>query len=151
MRQFNNIQKLDIIPQKNKNNSNDTYFKCRVLAYDYIQFLFGDEIVKIIKLFNYCLDIGKFIIYQIYLFLSIIYLSDKKLDNSIEMSFRTILLYSHQNFNIILNLIENPQFCAEPQKMLGIKSKNKIIISILKLINPNIPTNSQIKEFIYPE
>ena len=35
--------------------------------------------------------------------------------------------------------------------MLGIKSKNKIIISILKLINPNIPTNSQIKEFINPE
>jgi hypothetical protein len=117
-----------------------------------MQFLFGEEIPKIIKLFNYCLDIGKFIIYQIYLFLSIIYLDNyKKLDNSIEMSFRTIILYSSQNFNIILNLIQNPQYCSEPKKMLGIKIKNKIIISILKLINPNLPTNSQIKEFINPE
>ena len=79
-----------------------------------MQLLFGEEIPKIIKLFNYCLDIGKFIIYQIYLFLSIIYLDNyKKLDNSIEMSFRTIILYSSQNFNIILNLIQNPQYCSE--------------------------------------
>jgi len=150
-KQFYNIQKLNYVSE-NDNNKKDIYFKCRVLAYDYMQFLFGEEIPKIIKLFNYCLDIGKFIIYQIYLFLSIIYLDNyKKLDNSIEMSFRTIILYSSQNFNIILNLIQNPQYCSEPKKMLGIKIKNKIIISILKLINPNLPTNSQIKEFINPE
>ena len=140
------------ILNENEKNKKDIYFKCKVLAFDYIQFLFGEDIQKIIKLFNYCLDIGKFIIYQIYLFLSIIYLDDyKKLDNSIEMSYKTILFYSSQNFNEILNLIENPIYCSEPKKLIGIKTKNKIIISILKLIYPNLPTNSQIKEFINPE
>ena len=45
----------------------------------------------------------------------------------------------------------NPEYCSEPKKMKEVKMKNKIIISILKLINPNIPTNSQIKEFMNPE
>ena len=141
-----------IILNENERNKKDIFFKCKVLAYDYMQFLFGEDIQKIIKLFNYCLDIGKFIIYQIYLFLSIIYLDDyKKLDNSIEMSYKTIFLYSSQNFNEILNLIQNPIYCSEPKKLIGVKTKNKIIISVLKLIYPNVPTNSQIKEFINPE
>ena len=149
-KQFYSIQNLNNSIDGGKIKK-DIYFKCKVLAHDYIQFLFGEEIQKIIKLFNYCLDIGKFIIYQIYLFLSIIYLDDnKKIDDSIEMSYKTILLYSSQNFNLILNLIENPQYCSDPKKIIGIKTKNKIIISVLKLINPNIPTNSQIKEFINP-
>ena len=67
------------------------------------------------------------------------------------MSYRNILLYSSQNFNNILNIIMNPEYCSEPKKMKEVKMKNKIIISILKLINPNIPTNSQIKEFMNPE
>ena len=149
-KQFYSIQNINNTLDGGKIKK-DIYFKCKVLAHDYIQFLFGEEIQKIIKLFNYCLDIGKFIIYQIYLFLSIIYLDDnKKIDDSIEMSYKTILLYSSQNFNLILNLIENPQYCSDPKKLIGIKTKNKIIISVLKLINPNIPTNSQIKEFINP-
>ena len=149
-KQFYNIQNLNYYD--NKKSIKDIYFKCKVLAYDYMQFLFGDEIKKIIKLFNYCLDIGKFFIYQIYFFLSIIYLDDnKQLDNSIEMSYKTIILYSSQNFKTILYLIQNPQYSAEPKKMIGIKTKNKIIISVLKLINPNVPTNSQIKEYIYHE
>ena len=149
-KQFYNIQKLNL--NENEKNRKDLYFKCKVLAYDYMQFLFGDDIKRIIKLFNYCLEIGKFFIYQIYLFLSIIYIDDnKKLDNSIEMSYKTILLYSSQNFNTLLNLIQNPQYSSEPKKMIGIKTKNKIIISVLKLINPNVPTNSQIKEYINHE
>ena len=108
---FLNIQKINIsnnIVDKD-NNKKDIYFKCKVLAYDYFQFLFGEEIFKIITLFNYCLDIGKFIIYQVYLFLSIIYLDEnKKLDNTIEISFKTIIIYSSQNYNNILNLIKNP-------------------------------------------
>ena len=138
--------------QKDNDNIKEIYFKCKVLAYDFIQFLYGEEIQKIIKLFNYCLDIGKFIIYQIYLFLSIIYLDEnKKLDESLEMSYKNILVYSSQNFNNILNIIMNPEYCSEPKKMREVKMKNKIIISILKLINPNVPTNSQIKEFMNPE
>ena len=151
---FLNIQKINIsnnIVDKD-NNKKDIYFKCKVLAYDYFQFLFGEEICKIITLFNYCLDIGKFIIYQVYLFLSIIYLDEnKKLDNTIEISFKTIIIYSSQNYNNILNLIKNPQYISEPKSINEIKMKNKIIISLLKLINPNVPTNSQIKEFINQE
>jgi hypothetical protein len=64
------------------------------------------------------------------------------------MSYRTLILYSSQNFKTILNLIKNPQLRAEPKIMKGIKSKNKIIISILKLIYPNIASNEKIKKFI---
>jgi len=126
------------------------YFKCIVLGRDYFKvFLFGEEIQKIIKAFNYSLEIGKFIIYQIYLFLSFIYLDENNnLESSTEMSYRTLILYSSQNFKTILNLIKNPQLRAEPKIMKGIKSKNKIIISILKLIYPNIASNEKIKKFI---
>ena len=126
------------------------YFKCVVLGRDYFKvFLFGEEIQKIIKAFNYSLELGKFIIYQIYLFLSFIYLDENNnMESSTEMSYRTLILYSSQNFKTILNLIKNPQLRAEPKIMKGIKSKNKIIISILKLIYPNIASNEKIKKFI---
>ena len=126
------------------------YFKCIVLGRDYFKvFLFGEEIQKIIKAFNYSLELGKFIIYQIYLFLSFIYLDENNnLESSTEMSYRTLILYSSQNFKTILNLVKNPQLRAEPKIMKGIKSKNKIIISILKLIYPNITSNEKIKKFI---
>ena len=126
------------------------YFKCVVLGRDYFKvFLFGEEIQKIIKAFNYSLEIGKFIIYQIYLFLSFIYLEENNnLESSTEMSYRALILYSSQNFKTILNLVKNPQLRAEPKIMKGIKSKNKIIISILKLIYPNISSNEKIQKFI---
>ena len=126
------------------------YFKCIVLGRDYFKvFLFGEEIQKIIKAFNYSLELGKFIIYQIYLFLSFIYLEENNnLESSTEMSYRTLILYSSQNFKTILNLVKNPQLRAEPKIMKGIKSKNKIIISILKLIYPNIASNEKIQKFI---
>ena len=126
------------------------YFKCIVLGRDYFKvFLFGEEIQKIIKAFNFSLELGKFIIYQIYLFLSFIYLDENNnMESSTEMSYRTLILYSSQNFKTILNLIKNPQLRAEPKIMKGIKSKNKIIISILKLIYPNIASNEKIKKFI---
>ena len=126
------------------------YFKCIVLGRDYFKvFLFGEEIQKIIKAFNFSLELGKFIIYQIYLFLSFIYLEENNnLESSTEMSYRTLILYSSQNFKTILKLVKNPQLRAEPKIMKGIKAKNKIIISILKLIYPNIASNEKIKKFI---
>ena len=126
------------------------YFKCIVLGRDYFKvFLFGEEIQKIIKAFDYSLELGKFIIYQIYLFLSFIYLEENNnLESSTEMSYRTLILYSSQNFKTILKLVKNPQLRAEPKIMKGIKAKNKIIISILKLIYPNIASNEKIKKFI---
>ena len=126
------------------------YFKCVVLGRDYFKvFLFGEEIQKIIKAFNFSLELGKFIIYQIYLFLSFIYLDENNnMESSTEMSYRTLILYSSQNFKTILKLVKNPQLRAEPKIMKGIKAKNKIIISILKLIYPNIASNEKIKKFI---
>lgn len=126
------------------------YFKCVVLGRDYFKvFLFGEEIQKIIKAFNFSLELGKFIIYQIYLFLSFIYLEENNnLESSTEMSYRTLILYSSQNFKTILKLVKNSQLRAEPKIMKGIKAKNKIIISILKLIYPNISSNEKIKKFI---
>jgi len=128
----------------------NSYFKCIVLGRDYFKaFLFGEEIQKIIKKFNYSLELGKFIIYQIYLFLTFIYLDENtNMESSIEMSYRTLIFYSSQNFKAILKLVKNPQLNAEPKIMKGIKSKNKIIISVLKLIYPNIVSNEKIKEFI---
>lgn len=127
------------------------YFKCIVIGRDfYKMFLFGEEILKIIKIFNYCIEVGKFIIYQIYLFLSLIYLNENIfMENSIEMSYRTIIFYSSQNFLSIYNLIQNPEQCAEPKIINKIKLKNKIVLSGLKLINPKIVSKEKIKEFIY--
>ena len=157
-KEFDNMHNL--INDQNNNiflneeeNLKKIIFKCIVLGRDYYtMFLFGEEIQKIIKLFNYCLDVGKFIIYQIYLFLSLIYLNEElPMKNNIEMSYRTLILYSSQNFQIILNLIKNPNLSSEPKIMKSIKIKNKIIISVLRLINPNIPSKEKIKEFIYKD
>jgi hypothetical protein len=71
--------------------------------------------------------------------------------NNIEMSYRTLILYSSQNFQILLNLIQNPNLSSEPAVMKSIKIKNKIIISVLKLINPSMPSKEKIKEFIYKD
>ena len=70
------------------------------------------------------------------------------MENSLEMSYRTIILYSSQNFNILSGLIQNPILSSEPKYMNNIKTKNKIIISVLKLIYPNLPSKEKIKEFI---
>ena len=140
-KEFNNIEDEEILRK--------IYFKCVVLGRDYFKvFLFGEETQKIIKQFKYCSEIGEFLIYQIYLFLSLIYLNENiRMENSMEMSYRTIILYSSQNFRNILNLIKNPQLSAEPKVMKNVKLKNKIIISVLKLINPNIATKEKIQQF----
>lgn len=157
-KEFENIHNLNYNKNtykiiEDKEELKKLYFKCIVIGRDYYKiFLFGEEIIKIIKLFNYCLEVGKFIIYQIYLFLSIIYLNENiHMDSSMEMSYRTLICYSSQNFLALLNLIKNPQLCAEPKVMNKIKAKNKIIISVLKLINPNIATKEKIQEFINKE
>ena len=129
------------------------YFKCIVLGRDYYKvFLFGNEIQKIIKIFNYCSEIGNFILNQIYLFLSLIYINENEhMEHSIEMSYRALILYSSQNFKTLMELIQNPYLSSEPKVMNSIKAKNKIIISVLKLINPNIVAKEKIEKFINKE
>ena len=153
-KEFDNIHNINYNKKENINIGDEEilrklYFKCIVLGRDYYKvFLFGKQIQKILKIFNHCSEIGEFLIYQIYLFLSLIYLNENNhMENSMEMSYRTIILYSSQNFRNFLNLLKDTQLCADPKIMKNIKMKNKIIISVLKLINPNIPTKEKIQEF----
>ena len=73
------------------------------------------------------------------------------MEHSIEMSYRALILYSSQNFKTLMELIQNPYLSSEPKVINSIKAKNKIIISILKLINPNIVAKEKIEKFINKE
>ena len=66
------------------------------------------------------------------------------------ISYKSSLFYSLLNFENIMNIL-NTTFSSINDKLLNhIKSLNKILLPILKIININIPTNSQLKEFISP-
>ena len=113
----------------------------------------ADE-VKLIsyKLFNDILEVHKFLIIEIYFFISIIYLFDEKTlsNNYLLISYKSSLFYSVLNFENIMIMLNNPLPSNKDKILINIKSINKIILPILKLININIPSNSQIKEFISP-
>ena len=127
----------------------DSCLKVKALAFDYFQFLFGDDIKYIIKLFNYCLEIGEFILTQFYLFLGILFFEqNQKIDDCFQLSYRTVFSYSEQNFNSLISFIQNPSYISEPNKMKVIKNKNKIIISILKAIHMNSQANIFLKRII---
>ena len=101
----------------------------------------------ILYYFNYSLDIIKFLFYQVYIFLQLLYLNERNdLNESIEMSFKTILLYSSQNFQMLLDIISNPTFYVNDEVKItkSFYGRNKIIYSILKTLVPN-----QEKNYIY--
>ena len=130
-----------IIDFSNTNNlkGNDKHIQSQIIACNSLQFLFMDDFNLILKFFNYSLEVMKFFIYQIYLFLSIIYIDENsELTDCIEMSYRTILLYSAQNFELLLKFLLNTNskenFDSKAKKSLT--SKNKILFSILKTILP---------------
>ena len=119
--------------KRQKNN----HFKSQILACDYFKFLFSDNIYLFIKFFNYSIDVNKFIFYQIYLFLTIIYIDENKdLNECSEMAYRTILIYSFQNYELLLNLIKKVINPNEPKVYKSLISKNKIIISVLRALYP---------------
>ena len=120
-----------------KKPKND-HFKSQILAIDFFKFLFSDNIYLIMKFFNYSIDVNKFIFYQIYIFLTIIYIDENKdINESSEMAYRTILIYSSQNYEILLNILKKEFDINEPKVYKSIISKNKIIISVLKTLYPN--------------
>ena len=119
--------------KRQKNN----HFKSQILACDYFKFLFSDNIYLFIKFFNYSIDVNKFIFYQIYLFLTLIYIDENKdLNECSEMAYRTILIYSFQNYELLLNLIKKVINPNEPKVYKSLMSKNKIIISVLRALYP---------------
>ena len=66
------------------------------------------------------------------------------------ISYKTTVFYSVLNFQNILNIL-NTSFSSVDDVLINkIKSINKILFPTLKLINPNVPSNNQIKEFISP-
>ena len=123
-----------------------------ILSYKYINLIFNNDMELLIKLFYDNIEIQKYFLSQIYLFISIIYLyEDNIMANSYFLiSYRTIIFYSLLNLQNIINIINLPLLLQNEKILNNIKSLNKIILSILKIINPKVPSNSQIIYFISP-
>ena len=124
----------------------------KLLSFKYINFVFSEDMELLINIFNNNIEIHKYFIIEIYFFISIIYLfEDKTLSNNyLLISYKSSLFYSFLNFENVMNILKNP-FSPNNDKLLNdIKSTNKIILPILKIININIPSNSQLKDFISP-
>jgi len=113
------------------------HFKSQALSCDYFKFLFNDKIFLFIKYFNYSIDVIKFFIYQIFIFWSILFIDENKEFNECsEMAYRTIFLYSSQNYELLLNIIKKIVNPSESKNIKSIISRNKIIFSILKTLIP---------------
>ena len=127
-----------MIDFSNKNlREKKDHFKSQILSCDFFNFLFSDKIHYLLKYFNYNINVIKFILYQIYLFLSIINIDEnKELNECSEMAYRTILLYSSQNYELLINIIKKIINPSEPKIYKSLISRNKIIISILKTLIP---------------
>ena len=125
---------------KNKNKDENSLLKKKMLAYDYMKFIFGDDISTIIAQHSKNIEITEFIIYQIYYYISILYIKEEDLfQEDIIMSYLTGFIYSSENFNIISNIVieENIQDLTISQNML--KTQNKIIKSLIPKISSFIP------------
>ena len=144
---FNDIKFDDLVLNKDKNE--DNIKKLKILAFHYIKILLNDNIKKLVELFIDSIEINKFFLYQIYLILSIIYLSLEKMNEYLVLSYKTILLYSLQNFEIISQILEKYSLLEEEKINKNIFILNKIIISLLKALT-NVPSNSQIMYYISP-
>ena len=122
----------------------------KLLSYKYINFIFSEDMELLINIFSNITEIQKYLIIEIYFFVSIIYLFDEKTlsNNYLMISYKTTIFYSVLNFQNILNIL-NTSFSSVNDALINkIKSINKILLPTLKLINPNVPTNNQLKEFI---
>ena len=140
----NNINSNEEINKKNK--------EIKILSYEYINYIFKNDFELLIKLLFNDIEINKYFLSQIYLFISIIYLNDDNmLSNSyLIISYRSILFYSLLNLENIINVIKVPLLLQNKKIINNIESLNKIILSILKVLNPKIPSNTQIIDFISP-
>jgi hypothetical protein len=138
--------------QNNNNIDNNTLNVIQFLSEEAIKFIINGKINILLKYFNYSIDIMKFIFYQIYIFLSILYIDETKdFTESYQMSFKTALLYSSQNYNMLLNIISNPSLYAN-QEIKTTKSfvcRNKIIYSILKTLSMRNNSISSINNIIF--
>ena len=124
----------------------------KMLSYKYINFVFSEDMELLINIFSNITEIHKYLIIEIYFFLSVIYLFDENTlsNNYLMISYKTTIFYSILNFQNILSIL-NTSFSSVNESLISkIKSINKILLPTLKLINPKVPSNNQIKEFISP-
>ena len=122
----------------------------KLLSYKYINFVFSEDMELLINIFSNITEIHKYLIIEIYFFISVIYLFDENTlsNNYLMISYKTAIFYSILNFQNILNILNTSFSLVNDALINKIKSINKILLPTLKLINPNVPSNNQIKEFI---
>ena len=120
----------------------------KIFTYDYIQFIFNDDLKLIIENYKNILEIMKFFFYQIYLFLSILYVDSNKFEK-LSLSYMNIINYSHQNFILIKQLLKLNK--KEDKDIISLKKKNKIIESFLSMINPNLPSKKELETYLKNE
>lgn len=136
---MNNINFNFNINDNKDNNLEDAFDIIEILSNEFIQFIFGGKINIFLQYFNYSIDITKFIFYQIFIFLNLLYLFEiKDLSETFEISSKSLLLYSSQNYELLLNLLSNPSLCINQEIKLtkSFYGRNKIIYSILKAFFP---------------
>lgn len=144
---FNDIKLNDSSFDKNKNF--DNIKKLKILAVHYIKIFYSENFKNVTKIFYDSIEINKFILYQIYLILSIIYINIEKINEYSLLSYKTIILYSLQNFEIVYKILENISLIEDKKINKNIFVLNKIIISILNTLTA-VPSNSQIIFYISP-
>ena len=135
-----------------KKEINRTYNEIKILSYKYINFVFGEDMDSLVRAFCDDIELNKYFISQIYLFISIIYLFEESIisNSYLLISYKSIMFYSLLNLKNVLNLVKLISLDQNEKLLKNIKSVNKIILSILKIINPKVPSNTQIIDFISP-
>ena len=102
-------QFLYILNEMNYNSNKEEKFKfniLRVLSYHFVKKLFSQNTEYLIKIFYNTIEVNKYFLYQIYLFLSLIYLEEEKI-NEYLLYFNNIFI-SFNNNRIQINNKENP-------------------------------------------
>ena len=121
------------------NNINNIIDIVHILSKEYINFILEGKFNLFIYSFNYSIDIIKFIFYQIFIFLNLLFLDEiKNISDNFEITFKSLLLYSSQNFELISKIITNPNLFLNQENKItkNFVGKNKIIFSIIKTLSP---------------
>ena len=137
---FNKILKIYKCLMNNINNNITNIIDIiQILSKEYINFILEGKINVFIHTFNYSIDIIKFIFYQMFIFLNLLFLDEiKNISDNFEITFKSLLLYSSQNFELIIKIITNPNLFLNQENKItkNFVGKNKIIFSIIKTLSP---------------
>ena len=124
------------------------FLNIKIFTYDYIQFIFNDDLKLIIENYKNILEIMKFFFFFFFFFLSILYVDSNKFEK-LSLSYMNIINYSHQNFILIKQLLQLNK--KEEKDIISLKKKNKIIESFLSMINPNLPSKKELETYLKNE